>query len=361
MTLKCRIIIILAFVLLIVGCKNNEPSQTVGLPVSICLPTNEVMAANRMPARRQAIGDPGAAETFLLPNYIYFIVMKQSGDNWVLWQTIERQVNDADWQPTRYAGSLQNTGDSIFLFTETLNLLLSNEKINGRVYAVASAVPLTFNISPLSNIANLNDLLTLTFSAASATVQENLQHIYSTPYNYEVSGDYYGSFSSLTQRVPHVHLMLYHVAAKVDIKWSVALDKRINSSDPSQAVRLTHMEARRLFNGNAYCFKPMHNTMPALIGNGQGYDVPIISSTTDEGQWWEGRAYFYTIPYTIEGSPTYFPLQMLMRTNGTSDDYRLTLYQPFNVNDVFVPWLRGNFTFNSPLEDKDETKTIPAD
>ena len=355
MTLKFKLAIILAFALLFIGCKNEmDPSQMVTMPISICLPTNEVIAAQHAPALRRTIGDPGTSETFLLPNYIYFIVMKEENGVWSCWQTIEEQATDSKWQKKRYTGSLQTTGDSIYMFTEEFDLMLNNGQFNGKVFAVASAVPLTFNKSPLSSISNLNDVLTLTFDASTATVQQNLQHIYTSPYNYEVSGDYYGAFSSITQRVPRVNLMLYHVASKVDLKWNVADTSRIKS-DPAQAVRLTYMEAQRLYNGQAYCFMPMRNTLPAIPASG-GYNIPIISSATDEGQWWEGRSYFYTIPYTVDNAPDYFPLQLQMKTNGnTGSGYELVLKQTFDTTDVFVPWLRGNFVFHNPLENKQDT------
>ena len=355
--MKYKVILILAFALLFIGCRNDmDLSQVVTMPLSICLPTNEVIAAQHAPALHRNIGDPGTAETFLLPNYIYFIIMQQNPTtgNWSVWQTIEEHVTDADWTKQRYVGSLQTIGDSIYLFKEQFNLLLTSGQFNGKVFAVASAIPLTFNKSPLSSIASLNDVLTLTFDATSNEVQQNLQHIYTTPYNYKISGQYYGEFHS-TQRVPHVNLMLYHVAAKVDLKWNVADEVRIKA-DPSEAVRLTYLQPRRLYKGQAYCFMPMRNTLSTLPGEGDGYDMSNIVG--DEGQWWEGRSYFYTLPYTVLGDKDYFPLQLLMRTNGTNGSgYELTLKQAIDTAEVFVPWFRGDFVFSKPLEDKTDVKT----
>ena len=91
-----------------------------------------------------------------------------------------------------------------------------------------------------------------------------------------------------------------------------------------------------------------------------GYDITDIVTERDEGLWWEGRTYFYTIPYYVAGEPNYFPLQMVMCTNGVNKayGYQLTLKQPMDTSDVFVPWLRGNFILTQPLENKSETKTI---
>ena len=324
------------------------------MPISICLPANEVRAANRMPVRR-ALGDPGTTEGFSLPNYIYVIVLRKDGDNWVRWSTIEQTLTDDDWLLTHYGGMLQTAGDSIYLYKGTLKLLLSNQQIEGRVYAVASAVPLTFS-KTFNTVSDLADLLNLTFDTSTKTIQDNIQNIYSSPYNYQVAGNYYGYFNSSLQRVPHVSLLLYHVASKVDLKWYVAEDKRIDET-PSNGVRLTYLGVRRLFNGNAYCFKPLRNEVASLPAT--GYDIDDIVTASDEGLWWEGRYYFYTIPYTVTGEPGYFPLQLLMKTNDLAGTgYQLTLKQPIDTTDVFVPWIRGNINITQALSNTTDTKTI---
>ena len=345
--------------LVLAGCGRNEPEQKLGLPLSICLPANEVQSARYAPAARRAIGDPGETELFLFPHNLYIIVMKQDEDTkaWTVWETIDRTLADSAWKPTRYVGLLPTMGDSIYQYTEQINLLLSSsDHFKGRVYAIASAEPLSFNKAlSSSGITSMNDLLDLTFNTSE--IQSSLQHIYSSPYNLTLNGDYYGSFNSNFQRVPYVKLLLYHVAAKVDIKWNVQEEKRINKADRENAVRLTYMEARNLFNGNAYCFKPMRNTVESLPTEGQ--NIKIIADSTNEGQWWEGRSYFYTIPYTLTSDPNYYPLQMTLKTNGSTETgYQPTLNLRVDTTAKFVPWLRANFNLTAPLENKTETKTV---
>ena len=300
------------------------------------------------------MGDPGTAERFSLPDYLYIIVFKKDGGNWGTWQIIEETVSDEDWLLTTYGGDLYTQGNWVYQYTGQFNLLLSNQKFDGRVYAMASAVPLTFS-QDFNTIDDLDELLALTFDASDDDVQKNIQNIYSTPYNYEVSGHYYCSFNTSEQRVPHVSLMLYHVAAKVDITWNVEEDKRINREHPEEAVRLTYMEAQHLFAGDAYCFKPLRNEVTEKVSG--GYSIANIVTPSDEGLWWEGRSYFYTIPYVVTGDENYFPLQLLMRTNdleGTG--YQLTLKQPIDTSGVFVPWLRGNIRLTQPLSNTTDTK-----
>lgn len=347
-------ILFLLLAISMIGCEQpNEPSQSVKLPISICLPMNEVHSAN---APRRVMGDPGTKEDFLFPHHLYYIVMKKDGEStWTLWAQEHRTLNDEDWIAEPYTGILPTPSDSIYRYKEEINLPLATATFGerheflGRVYAIASAEALTFN-QALNTIESMSDLLNLAFSTSSATIQQNLKHIYSTPYNLTDDGEYFGAFSSIAQRVPHVSLLLYHVAAKVDITWKTA------SSD----LRLTNMKACNLFRGNAYCFKPMENSSgatPYVPAAGQGDTITIIGSNA-VGQWWEGRYYFYTIPYTTTGKAGYFPLQMEMSTNESSAKYRPTVYMQVNTTDPFVPWLRANFNIKEPLIEKTEDKII---
>ena len=199
----------------------------------------------------------------------------------------------------------------------------------------------------MQSISNLEDLLNWKFNTAPDSIQDNLQNIYSTPYNYNRNGSYYCSFDCLAGNSYTIDMLMYHVASKVDITWHVDETKRINREDPSQAVRLTRMDAVNLFNGDAFCFKPMENTVPELPASGRSIQMV---TPTDEGLWWEGRSYFYTIPYTVEGTPGYFPLQMVLSTNGTNDEYKPLLNLGIDTGSPFVPWLRANFNLSKPLE-----------
>ena len=138
--------------------------------------------------------------------------------------------------------------------------------------------------------------------------------------------------------------------------WNVADSMRIKPK-PSEAVRLTYLGVQRLYNGQCYVFKPMRNKLSSKIEGENGYAIADIVTASDEGLWWEGRDYFYTIPYTVTGTP-YFPLQMVMRTNGSPATYQLTLNMRIDTLAVFVPWLRANFNLKQPLGNTSETKTV---
>ena len=342
---KYSYIVLMIVALLWTGCKSereNEPMMGNPFSLSICLPTDEVHAT-RMCNHRRALGDPGTTESFELPHYIYIFIVKEVSENtWKVWEIIEKTPNDANWEKKCYVGTLIGANDSVYEYTENIILPLVDQRFNGRVYAIASAKKLTFDatISKATGTESTEaELLDLKFLTSPDSIQANVQNIYSTPYNYVVDDKYYGSFSSITHQVPYVYLMLYHVAAKVDINWNVPDSVRIKAN-PAEAVRLTYMKACNMFNGNAYCFKPMRMTST---------DSVTIITPADEGLWWEGRSYFYTIPYTTPGRAGHFPLQMKMGTNDSTKYYKPTIYLNIENDTTFVPWLRVNFNLTQPL------------
>lgn len=358
--------VVTAVVLMMTACQQNEPVQSVSFPLSICLPVEESLTATQAPLRKP--GDPGSTERFLLPSHIYIFIVRQTGvDSWSVWGIIERSPSSGDWEKQYYSGPLMGDQDSIYRYKENIIMPLPSEgDFYGRIYAIASAEALSFDATIKNDgTSSLENLLNLRFSTTSSlTMPRNLQHIYSTPYNYEVNSAYYGSFTSVGKKVPNVYLMLYHVAAKVDITWSVAQNMRINRENPSAAVRLTGMKACNLFNGNAYCFRPMENSSgatPLAPAAGTGDTIAIVGAA-DEGLWWEGRSYFYTIPYTTTGKEGYYPLQMEMETNNSGNKYRPTIYLQVNTSSPFVPWLRATFNLNAPLNAGIDTKegNLPA-
>lgn len=357
----------MAVALLWTDCKGREDfgsEQGDAFTLSICLPADEVRMAP-MNGPRRVMGDPGTQEQFALPRYIYIIIMKKApnASEWSLWQVVEEKPAPEDWTKKRYNGWMANAGDSIYQYNIELYRLLEAPMSDGRVYIIASPVGLTFD-KPL-NGANLNSkdaVESLKFASMmpldeNDSIQANLQHIYSTPYNYMPDGEnYYGAFKK-EQRAPHLDLLLYHVAAKVDITWNVADSARVKAPGVTP-IRLTSMKACKLFNGNAYCFKPMKNVYDSDDPLASGAEVSIVTPT-DEGLWWEGRAYFYTIPYTTTKTDyeDYFPLQMQMETNESGNTYTPTIYMQIDKSDPFVPWLRATFNIKKTLSGS-ETKKV---
>ena len=329
----------------------NESTQ---IRLSLCLPIQEQM----MNRQRALIGDPGDRELFELPKYAYIFVMKDKGDGtWSVWRREERVLAAGDWVRTRYYGLHANREDSVFKYDKDIRFILRNETLTGKVFAICSNKKLNFNTA-FNSVSNMTQVLDWKFDTSPDSIQENIQNIYSTPYNYIRDGKYYCTFNCTAGTVYNVDLLLYHVASKVDIKWHVDDEVRIDKETPANGVRLTYMEARRLYNGYAYCFQPMRNEVAEMPTT--GYTKADLVTESDEGLWWEGRTYFYTIPFVVTGFSDYFPLQMQLCTNGTdkANAYRPTLNLEIDTSDVFVPWLRATFNISQALEDKEETINV---
>ena len=350
--------------ILLCACEPSEPEQGVAMPLSICLPAGEVYAT-QAPERR-AFGDPGTTEQFALPTHLYiFIVKEESADNWKVWEIIEETPSDGDWKKTHYVGGYATYGDSIFEYKSNVNLLLKSDGFNGRVYVVASAVALTFDQTITKGTSTLENLLGLTFSfnagspneADSVSIRANLQNIYSTPFNYNNDkGDYYGSFYAL-QNVPHLNLLLYHVAAKVDLMWNVAESKRDD-------VKISYIAAEHLYDEDCYLFKPNQNA-PDVSGTygryASGYKRAVVSNLS-VGTQWNGRAYFYTIPY--RNSSNKFPLQLQMLKNDDipkktdepltyrtdAEYYHLVQATDMPTDAIFMPWVRCQININKAFD-----------
>lgn len=346
------------FIFLLVGlasCNTNEPEHEVEFNLNLCLPAEK--SAHYGP--RHALGDPGTVEVFALPRYAYIFIMKQEGETWSVWQKEELFLNEEKWESTNYEGLFTERGDGIYKYSERIRFLLNNETPKGRVYVVCSNKRLTLSPS-LASILTMDNVLNLKFNVAPDSIRENLRNIYSTPYNYQVNGKYYCSYDCSIGNTFTLDLLMYHVAAKVDITWNVSEEMRIKAN-PAEAVRLTFMEVRHLFDDYAYCFKPMRNELAAI--ESEGYSIEDIVTESDESLWWEGRYYFYTIPYVVTGAAdagkVYYPLQMVLKTNGSAGTgYQPTLNMQVDTSAVFVPWMRAMFNLTQPLANETDTKTV---
>lgn len=360
--------------LFLCGCGQDEPMdlEIVKMPVSISLPVNDVYAPQNAPEMR-AFGDPGTSELFALPQYIYFFIVKQNPDeSWEVWDVKTKSVADEPgatteakykawsekWDTITYNGVYASKGDNVLQFNEELVLIMPATRFNGRVYAIASSLDLTlFFKQTIVKKNTLDQLLSLQINfdtstgseekkAAAPQVRNNLQNIYSSPYNYEYNGKYYGSFSK-DAKVPHVDLLLYHVASKVDLMWNVAENKRAD-------IKISYIAAEHLYDGDCYLFKPTENEVAAEV-YASGYTKEVLTSLSP-GTQWNGRAYFYAIPYNNNdvddesGDPDpHYPLKLRLQKNGDASDgasyYSETVKT--DVPEVWTSWIRGQITINN--------------
>lgn len=240
--------------------------ETVEMPISISIPAEGFVnptdvgigdeAVTPASATTRAPGDPGTYEQFHLPRYIYLFLCNEStnGTESVIYQKIEIPDNEltSSWEKT-VLGT-----DSIYTYKGNVSINLPLNRSKGKIYAAASYKPLhttnasstmsedgksnhlSFNCERPSKFGdskypreyiNESKTYTDTYGTEEAvkniifsniTLRNNMQDVYSTPYNKtDNKGDYYGTITDYASNVPNINIVLYHVATKVDVQWSI--------------------------------------------------------------------------------------------------------------------------------------------
>lgn len=290
------------------------------------------------------MGDPGTFERLDPPHYAYiFVVFKKNNNTYdiktILGQNLyDGGKTDSDvWEP-------YDLGDDVIYrckttFTELLPLKTLEYC---HIYAAMSKTPLTLKsgstIIDSDHIpANETMVQNITFTV-NDDLQEELQNIYSTPCNYLIDGDYYANIG--LGKTVTANIILYHVAAKVDLMWNVPEEQQ-------PVIKVTQIKAKHLFQGDSYIFKPTENVHTQFTES-DGYN-PVALVGDVPSTWWAGRSYFYTIPYrTTEGGQ--FPLQFDfdIRNTTAGQTYTNSVTMSKTISDVFVPWMRGQITISTP-------------
>lgn len=347
--------VVLSMALLFAACREtvDEPMQQIELPIVFALPAGDAGAAGA-PARLP--GDPGTTETFTKPTHAYvFVAFHKDDETTVVSSVVDTTILASDWARR----------DTIYYYQKTFLLDIPDKDhvSDANVYLAVSDVSLSLKTTNSSSEvrdvsratknswpATEDEIRKLTFAVDNA-LQSHLQHIYSSPYNYQPDGShYYGRVANFGAKVPYIHMMLYHVASKVDLMWNVAEDKR-------DKIRVTQVKATKLFNdADAYLFKPTENSA-TMRTNGYSYTYG-----GDAGTWWAGRNYFYTIAYKATDQSDKFPLQLELKTKNMTVGDGGTEYTHDEIllktpPAVFVPWVRGQFTFSTSWTGNSDSPT----
>ena len=351
--------------LLFTGCE--EPVETtMEFPIEIMLPAENLYESSHAPSWR-VLGDPGQAEQFAKPTYLYaFVVFDLAdnskrieplistmiGSNWEEIKTYSTETALSSWY-YRYKGGFHITTPDV------------NSRTAARIYAAVSNTELDLKFcdeddestikslsANLSALTRESEILSITFSASSEAVQKNLNNIYSSPYNYQIGPDksqyYYGTVINIKNKVPSASLVLYHVASKVDIMWNVPTDQQ-------SAVRVVGVQAKNLYKGDCKLFRPTEN----IVASAYTSDVTFDLAGNSVGTWWSGRNYFYTIPYHYNNQ---FPLQVDFTLQNVSPEAEniCHLVAKKTMPAVFAPWMRGMLTVSGPLA-TEKTVTVNLD
>lgn len=323
-----KFLLAISFLLLIVSCSTSDDAEDgdyVRMPVTLYIP-----ASDEPPTTR--VGDPGTYEQFKLPRYayIYIICKSPTGEDIVVRST--PQLNGS-WTKTHYAGAMATSGDSVYQYNGNIEVRLPvGRTATGKVYVALSTVAL--NGLPTGNEGYVTTGETETtvqnyqFTLNDETRAE-LANIYSTPYNYRPDGvTYYGTMNDINTLTPSIEIVLYHVAAKLDLLWNV--DASIQQTTAVNKIKLSLPDVQ-----SCYIFRPLDNSQTETFTD---------SIVTTKGTQWYGRDYRYIIP--VAGSDGTYTFDADLTTTSGS---RSTTVNAGIINRAqpFTPWMRGTITVSN--------------
>ena len=221
--------------------------ETVEMPISISIPAEgfvnptdvgigEEGATPALVATR-ALGDPGTYEKFALPKYLYIYLVSTTTTNTTQVIFKKEVVKPEDWKLSTLGDNTNDhfsSKDGLYVYQGHLSINLPLNRKEGRVYVAASNIDLddssTNNKIKLVTSAEWTDeetfLNAITFSNdGELRKNDNMKNLYSSPYNLtkEVNSKdvYYGTIEDYASNVPHIDMVLYHVATKVDLQWTI--------------------------------------------------------------------------------------------------------------------------------------------
>lgn len=355
--MKKGMLFLMLFTLFFISCGNEEEQVFRGQGIPFTLPI-ELLLQPDVEVATRAPGDPGTYEKFKFPRYAY-IYLVAFGDEFPAGKVCELDTDEdgvgegnrwpevltTGWSKATNSQEVPQTlNDSIYRHTALdAHFMLPSGTTSAKVYIAASYEELKKNGAALPTLTVANneaDVLGITFDADEAAFRSNLQNLYSTPYNYmpaaaPYNGNYYGTVN-LKTRV--VRMMLYHVAAKVDVKWNIVEDKQAD-------YYISYVQARQLKQKNCLLFKPTENTW-TTADDAANYSLDLVDG--DIGRQWLGRQYFYAIPY----GPTY-NIHLHFLKNGDAKatydatGYNLKLTKGMSAFPVFTPWIRADLRFTT--------------
>ena len=352
--------------------------ETVEMPISISIPAEgfvnptDVGIGNDEPASTlavtRALGDPGEAETFELPKYLYIYLVSTSSSNSTQVIFKKQEVKPEDWKLSTSEGNTNNhfsakDGLYVYVYQGHLSINLPLNRMEGRVYVVASNLDLDDsatekNYNLVTDVSSWNSYTDVengvTFTNQSS-LRSNMQNLYSSPYNLKNKDDkYYGTIKDYASNVPHIDMVLYHVATKVDLQWTideqfqgtkdwVQVEKKKNGSEDTMRstadntskdynkVFFSYIEARLLPKEKLPIFKPMNVTSSSGTFDaaflGEEKDTKNLQKYKDEKGNEKTRKEYYQVLPKAEKSGMYYGRKVIyvMPKLSSGDYYDITL------------------------------------
>ena len=350
--------------------------ETVEMPISISIPAEgfvnptdvgigEEGATPALVATR-ALGDPGTYEKFALPKYLYIYLVSTSSSNSTQVIFKKQVVNPEDWKLSTSGGNTNghfSAKDGLYVYQGHLSINLPLNRKEGRVYVVASNLDLddsgTYNlvtdVSSWSSSKEVEDGVTFT---NQSSLRNNMQNLYSSPYNLKDDKDnYYGIIKDYASNVPHIDMVLYHVATKVDLQWTIneqfqgtkaweqvkkesngfgatMRSTTDNTSEDYNKVFFSYIEARLLPKEQLPIFKPMNvinyeSTFDAAF-LGEEKDTKNLQTYTDANGKTKTRKEYYQVLPETEKSGMYYGRKVIyvmpkLVTSSSGGYYDITL------------------------------------
>ena len=396
----------------VTSCSDDESLasrglETVEMPISISIPAEgfvnptDVGIGNEEPASAlavtRAMGDPGTAETFVLPKYLYIYLVSTSSSNTTQVIFKKQKVESEDWKLSTSEGNTNehfSAKDGLYVYQGHLSINLPLNRKEGRVYVVASNLDLddsgtsspnyylVTDVSSLKSHTDVEDKVTFT---NQSSLRNNMQNLYSSPYNLknDDDGKYYGTIKDYASNVPHIDMVLYHVATKVDLQWTIdeqfqgtkawaQVEKKKNGSDDTMRsaadnasedynkVFFSYIEARLLPKEKLPIFKPMNVTSSSGTFDaaflGEEKDTKNLQKYKDEkGNEKTRKEYYQVLPET-EKSGMYYGRKVIyvmpkLVTLSSGDYYY----------DITLKILVNNYTTSKKNEDGTYTSLLTAE
>lgn len=308
-----------------ISCSNDdEPAMvdTEEMPITLVIPKTDYQT--------KSVGDPGEGEAFVKPRYAYvYLYSNYRADDGTVTeypvQCVKATLDEALWEEN----------NNLYEYRGKLSVAIPNQRTEGKFYVAVS--PVDINPRLVVGATSEEQIQAVEFDVGD-DARNSLRDIYSSPYNYEKNERYYGTINDFSSKVPQVEIVLYHVAARVDLMWNVA-------SDLQSTVALRSITAKGLKSKSCLLFKPMDNTKSV---DDQGYSQTL---TLDVGSMWYGRDYIYAIPY--KDSSGNFSLTLDLENNSSVEKMQTTTI-PLQGIDIFTPWMRGTINITNDIWSRSE-------
>lgn len=284
-----------------------KANATVATQYSVKIKVNHAWQHGATLDSRAATGDPGIEETFPTPKNLYYVLCvggTVKSVNEIEGIAAEKWTLSSDKTISTYAGELTFNFDSGEM-SQTKN-----------VYIVASNNDLTSLFNGISATTAEADVQNLVYSIQEEALgtdytsqdktQAFMKNLYSTPWT-DAAASFIGNLGADYFK----DIILYHVAAKVDLQWNstamlpttgedafvkVSDVKReklslFHPTDNSAALTATYtvtspIEADRMYNGRQVFYLPQFNTYNVKVGGNAATDITFSPSTANGWTSW---------------------------------------------------------------------------